>query len=46
MAFLPGNRQTLELVVILTLDSSQRDVPVYVGFLQGVLTVPVGCLAK
>ena len=24
-------------------DSSQRDVPVYVVFLQGVLTVPVGC---
>ena len=29
-----------------SLDSSQRDVPVYVVFLQGVLTVPVGCLAK
>ena len=28
-------------VVIRTLDSSQRDVPVYVVFLQGVLTVPV-----
>ena len=29
-----------------TLDSSQRDVPVYVVFLQGVLTVPVGCLCQ
>ena len=29
-----------------TLDSSQRDVPVCVAFLQGVLTVPVVCLAK
>ena len=35
-----------QLVVIWTLDSSQRDVPVYMVFLQGVLTVPVGCLAK
>ena len=29
--------QNTELVVIRTLDSSQRDVPVYVVFLQGVL---------
>ena len=29
-----------------TPDSSQRDVPVCVAFLQGVLTVPVACLAK
>ena len=36
----------VKLVVIRTLGSSQSDVPVYVVFLQGVLTVPVGCLAK
>ena len=35
-----------KLVVIRTLDSSRRDVPVYVVFLQGALAVPVGCLAK
>ena len=29
-----------------TLDSSRRDVPVCVAFLQGVLSVPVGCLVK
>ena len=38
--------QNGQLVVIRTLDSSQRDVPVYVVFLQGVLTVPGGCLCQ
>ena len=38
--------ENTELVVIRTLDNSQRDVPVYVVFLQGVLTVPVDCLCQ
>ena len=33
-------------MIIRTLDSSQRDVPVYVVFRKGVLTVPVGCLCQ
>ena len=44
---IPKNHQKIETRgQTRTLDSSQRDMPVYVVFLQGLLTVPVGCLAK